>query len=59
MVRGPRNADCRRRPGARVATPRGRHPGSSSNAGIPRHPGRWPAGGDAGCRTAREASVEQ
>ena len=43
----------------RSATPRGQHQGSSSCAGIPRHPGRWPAGGGAGCRTAREVSVEQ
>ena len=41
----------------RSATPRGQHQGSSSGAGIPRHPGRWPAGGGAGCRTAREVSV--
>ena len=32
----------------RSATPRARHQGLSSSAGTPRHPGRWPASGDAG-----------
>src|SRR5271169_1715502 len=32
----------------RSATPRGRHPGSSSNVGKPHRLARWPANGDAG-----------
>jgi hypothetical protein len=32
----------------RSAPPRGRHRVWSSSAGTPHHPGRWPAGGDAG-----------
>src|SRR5258707_13759210 len=43
----------------RSATPRDRHPGSSSNAGKPHRLARWPASGGSAIRTRCATSGEQ
>src|SRR5215475_14418209 len=43
--------------GGTIGPQRGRHRGSSSDAGTPHHPGQWPANGDAECRPDQHRQV--